>query len=85
MSIDDWFIWIEATRDTSARAWEEEVLPRAKSELLQLVLDVIGADEKITTNDGFGNEYEIDSPLNELRAEQRQKAKDLFGVKDVVR
>ena len=39
------------------------------SELLQLVLDVIGADEKITTNDGFGNEYEIDSPLNELRAD----------------
>lgn len=43
--IDDWFIWVEANRDTPTRQWTEEVLPQAKAALLADMLELVGEDE----------------------------------------
>lgn len=41
-NIDDWFIWVEANRDTPTRQWTEEVLPPAKQALYKDLLELIG-------------------------------------------
>lgn len=40
-NIDDWFIWVEANRDTPTRKWTEEVLPPAKQALYSDILELI--------------------------------------------
>ena len=75
-SIDEWFMLVEANRDVGARTWTEETMPYLKSNLYSLLMDVIG-------------ENELEHPIleaqagartrNRLRAEQRQKLKELFG------
>lgn len=39
-NIDDWFIWVEANRDTPTRKWAEEVLPPAKQALYSDLLEI---------------------------------------------
>ena len=41
---------------------------------------VLGEDEQIETTDGFGNTRMIDSPLNDLKAEQRKRLAEYMGV-----
>lgn len=61
----------------------------AKSELLILLVEVIGEDEKtekrgplwdVACQDCF--EIPEDHTRNQLKAEQRKKAKELFGVEE---
>jgi len=46
------------------------------------LLELVGEDEQIETNDGFGNTYFIDSPYNERKADLRTKIKAYCGGSD---
>ena len=53
-----------------------EPFQEAKEEILQSLLSLIGSDEQIEGNDGFGNTVMFDSPFNEYKAELRTKVRE---------
>ena len=64
---------------------KEEILQDSKvatESLITLFEDytkaIVPKDEKLLTNDGFGNEYYIDSPLNEVYQTINQTSKTIL-------
>ena len=76
-SVDDWFIWIEATRDTPARTWEKEVLPRAKQALYADLMELLQTGD-VSTDPKWNQARD-----NTIR-EYRNAIKDYLGIEDVV-
>lgn len=76
--IDDWFIWIEANRDTPTRQWTEEVLPQAKATLLADMLELVGEDDHKWLQ-ATPSQRTVSESLNALRQELRDKLKEYYG------
>jgi len=84
-NIDDWFIWVEANRDTPTRKWTEEVLPPAKAALYSDILELIGEDEPFSLErEKEWSEFDMEARSveseNQLRATQRQALKEYFNL-----
>ena len=80
-NIDDWFIWVEANRDTPTRKWAEEVLPPAKAALYSDILELIGEDDIPTPKMKKTGQYkDFLFVRNQLRTELRQALKEYFNL-----
>lgn len=64
-------------KDALYERYKTNLAELSKSELLQLVLEVIGDDEPVDTEYFYYNQ--LHGHRNGLRAEQRKRAKELFG------
>ena len=72
-TIDDWFIWVEANKDVGTRDWAENILPKAKSALYDLILkEVVG--ETIPLN------AHIDDELLRYVPDMKERSLEVTGV-----
>ncbi len=90
-NIDDWFIWVEANRDTPTRQWTEEVLPPAKQALYKDLLELIGEDFRHSNGKYMKNpSYECEEcgepdpeyTINVVQREIRTRLATYFGVEE---